>query len=293
MHSFFQNIEAKNKALQLYDKKLEALGVSYERIKVETSFGNTNILATGNPSNAPIILLHGSNGCAPVAIEALIGLVNDYRVYSIDVVGQPNFSEEIRPAMTDHSYGRWMHEILSRLSVKDAILVGISFGGFIGWKTLVLEEKRIAKTFLIAPAGIVNGHPLKMFWNIFLPMKLYRWRTKEKFLLRFLNALFTEQDDFAFHFLSNLFLYYEMDFSPIPLIKKSEAKKIKTPVYFIGAENDLLFPGQKLLQQARKLFPSIQEILLLKKSRHVPDQIGNNRIVEFIKAHAKQPQKKT
>ena len=52
---------------------------------------------------------------------------------------------------------------------------------------------------------------------------------------------------------------FEMDFSPIPTIKESEAKKIKTPLTIIGADDDLIFPGEKLLKRAKSIFPSLQK----------------------------------
>jgi len=290
MKSFFKNKQAKLEIGKLYQNKLDELPISYEFLKIETSFGDTNVILTGDKDKAPLVLLHGSNGCAPVAIEALLGLVKEFRIYAIDVVGQPNLSAEIRPSMKNLDYGKWMFEIVSRLNIKNAILVGISFGGFISWKTLVYNDRKISKTFLIVPAGIVNGNPLKAIWRIFIPMHLYRWRKKPKYVHQFLNELFTENDEFALAFLSKVFLYFKMDFSPIPVIKEEEAKKIKTPVSIIAADKDLLFPGVKMLKRAKDIFPSLSEVLLLKDSKHVPDQKRNIKIVELIKGQVNQIQ---
>lgn len=282
MESFFSSSSAKNTIIEMYYNKLDELPINYEFQKIETSFGNTNIILTGEKSNPPLVLIHGSNGCAPIALEAMLGLEKKFRVYAIDVIAQPNLSEGVRPNMKDYSYGEWMFEILTRLNIQDAIMVGISFGGFITWKTLVFDSRRISKAFLIVPAGIVNGNPLKAMWNVFLPMKLYQWRKNKKYVHQFLNKLFTEPDEFAQHYLAKVFLDFNMDFSPIPLIKKEEAKKITTPIYIIGADNDLLFPGEKMLRHAEEIFPSIHESILLKKSKHVPRQIDNQQISKLI-----------
>ncbi|MEZ4954360.1 MAG: alpha/beta hydrolase [Saprospiraceae bacterium] len=283
MNTFFKNIDAKNKAIALYHKKLDQLNLQYESTIIETSFGDTHVLISGAFSQPPLILLHGSNGCAPIAIEALIELTKDFRIYAIDVVGQPNLSEETRPNMTDDSYGQWMYEIMTRLNIWNAILVGISFGGFIAWKTLVFDEKRMAKSFFITPAGIVNGNLSKILWNIFLPMQRYKRSGNKKHLLQFTEAIFSQEDEFFDEFLANIIPHYELDLSHIPLIKKGDAQKIKTPIYFIAANDDLLFPGRKLLAQAKNIFPSLVETLLLKNSKHVPSKSDYNQIVEFIK----------
>lgn len=283
MLSFFSSLKGKRDILALYDNKLDELPIAYELLKVETSFGDTNIIHVGQKNNPPLVLLHGANACAPIAIEALIGLADRFSIYAIDVIGQPNLSEEIRPDMQDNSYGKWMYEIMTRLNLWNAVLVGISFGGFLTWKALAFDEKRISKAFFITPAGLVTGNFLKLQWKVLLPMRLFKWRKKRKYVCKFLDALFTKQDEFSKQFLAQVILHYEIDSSPIPLITKEEAQNIKTPIYVIAAENDVLFPGKKMLKRAKELFPTLQEVLLLKNSKHVPCPSGNEQIIKLIK----------
>lgn len=285
MNTFFNNSEAAKAAELLYENKLEELNIAYEYSSVETSFGQTNLIITGSKNNPPMFLIHGSNGCAPVAIEALRELTDHYRIYAVDVVGQPNKSEACRPNLKDNSYGEWVYEILSRLNLKDVTLVGISFGGFICWKTLVFDESRISKAFLIVPAGIVNGNPFKAIAKVFIPMKLYKRTKNEKYVRSFLNALFTEEDTFALKFLSIIFLHFEMDFSPIPTISAKDALKISTPINFIGSVNDIFFPGKKMMKRVKKIFPSLNQTMLLNNSKHVPSELDNQGISAFIKQH--------
>lgn len=282
MTTFFSSQEAKKEIQNLYQQKLDELPIHYEFMQIETTYGNTNIVITGLKNKPPLVLLHGSNGCAPVAIEAMIELAQNFRIYAVDIPGQPNLSEEFRPKMKDDTYGKWMYEILSRLAVRNALLVGISFGGFVALKMLMFDEKRIAKAFLIVPAGIVNGNPLKSLLKVFLPMKRYKKWKKIKYVRQFLGELFSEKDEFAEAFLSNVFLHYTMDFSPIPLITKKEAQGIKTPLTIFAADKDLLFPGGKMIKRAHKLFPSLKDGILLNNSKHVPSEENNSFIADFI-----------
>jgi len=273
MNTYFSSFQAKLNIQSMYHGKLAELPITYEFKKVETSFGNTNVAITGDKNHPSLVLIHGSNGCAPVALEAMIDLANHFRIYAIDVIGQPNLSAEVRPSMNDDSYGKWVHEILTDLNIQDAIMVGISFGGFITWKTLVFDCQRISKAFLIVPAGIVNGNPLKAIWKVFLPMKLFQWRKNQKYLYQFLKELFTEPDEFAKIFLAKVFLHFKMDFSVIPLIKEEEAKKITSPIHIIGADNDVFFPGKKLLKRAEEIFPSLHKSIVLENCLKLQFQI--------------------
>lgn len=282
MPTLFNDPHAKEKVRQLYLEKLDELALPNESLQVETSFGNTHILIAGPKDRPPLVLLHGANGCAPVALEALKGLTDHFRIYAVDVVGQPNLSSEIRPSMKGADYGMWIYELLARLDLSQVILVGISFGGFICWKTLVFDQTRISRAFLIVPAGIVNGNPLRALLRVFLPMKLYRLTKNIRHLRKVVSALFSEHDSFAMTFLSEVFLHFNMDFSPVPLIKPEEAKRITRPVHLVGAGNDVFFPGAKVLERMRKIFPSHSECLLLPESRHVPGTADNELITAFI-----------
>ena len=282
MKSLYKSLEHKKAILEIYQEKLDELNVDYRFEEVETEFGITNIVVTGNANNPPLVLVHGSNGCAPIGLEIFPKLAQKYHVFAVDVIAQPNRSSETRPSMKDNSYGKWMNEVMEKMDLTGVTIVGFSFGGLIIWKTLAENEARIKEAFLICPAGIVNGNPLKAIFNVFIPMKRYMWTKKPKFVERFLSALFTERDEFAVKYLSKVFLNFEMDFSPIPTIKESEAKKITKPLTIIGADDDLMFPGEKLLKRARSIFPSLKKEWLLGDSKHVQRKTDNQKIEDLI-----------
>lgn len=282
MESLFKTEQGKRAILQLYDKKLASLGIEHTTKTVSTSFGDTNIIVAGNPLNPPIIIIHGSNGCAPIAIETYKDLIDSFAVYAVDVLAQPNKSAETRLSMTDDSYGQWMNEIINALDLKNVTLAGFSFGGLVILKTLINNEDQIKEVFLTAPAYIVNGNPIKALFRFFIPMKRYMKTKKPKYLERFLDAAFTEKDEFAQKSLALIFTDFVMDFTPAPVIKSNEALKINTPITLIAAENDIIFPGRKMIRRARKIFPSLKHTLLLTNSKHVQNKKDNSTIASLI-----------
>jgi len=208
MQSLFKTAEGKKDILDLYDAKLNELNIEYEYLNVDTSFGETNIIATGSSSNPPIIIIHGSNGCAPIALETYPNLSKAFRVYAVDVLAQPNKSAETRLSMKDDSYGKWINEIIDHLNLEHVTMAGFSFGGLVILKTLEFNESKIKEVFLSAPVYIVNGNPLKALFKIFIPMKRYMKSKHPKFVERFLSEVFTDRDEFAIKFLSKVFLYF-------------------------------------------------------------------------------------
>jgi pimeloyl-ACP methyl ester carboxylesterase len=282
MSSLYKSEQGKNEILRLYDEKLDSLNMQHTNIVVETHFGKTHIVRVGDLSNPPIIVVHGSNGCAPIALETYADLIDSFCVYAVDVLAQPNKSAEIRLSMKDDSYGQWMNEVIEELELKDVVLAGFSFGGLVILKTLINNEKNVKEVFLSAPAYIVNGNPIKALLKFFFPLKMYMKTKKTKYIERFLTSAFTQKDDFAFKYLSLVFTHFTMDFTPVPTIKVSEASKISTPITLIGADNDIIFPGGKMIKRAKKIFPSLKQTLLLSDSKHVQSTKDNKRIAGMI-----------
>lgn len=282
MASLYKSEKGKAEILNLYNQKLNELNTEFEYLKVNTSYGETNIIATGDLKNPPIIIVHGSNGCAPIALETYPNLNKSFRVYAIDVLAQPNKSAETRLSMKYESYGKWMNEIINHLKIDNVTLAGFSFGGLVILKMLEFNESRIKEVFLSAPAYIVNGNPLKALFKVFIPMKRYMKTKKIKYVEKFLSELFTERDEFAIKYLSKVFLGFDMDFTPVPVIDSNKAKSIKTPITIFAAKNDIVFPGEKMIKRASKIFPSLKKSILLENSKHVQNKKDNLMISNLI-----------
>ncbi|PSR03241.1 MAG: alpha/beta hydrolase [Bacteroidetes bacterium SW_11_45_7] len=282
MASLYTSQEAKREIEDLYKEKLASLGIPYEVYKVETSYGQTNVLATGDPNHPPLALVHGANGCAPVALEVYPHLADHYRVFAVDVIGEPNLSAETRPDKKDNAYGYWLNEVIRQLALDNVTLVGFSLGGLVIWKTLLADESNIKEAFLTAPAGIVNGNPLKGLRKVVIPVKRYMNTHNTKYIDQFLNEVFTEPDDFAHRFTGKVMLNFHLDFSSIPTIKKAEAKHIATPLTVVGAKHDIMFPGEKMIKRARKIFPSLRQAVLLEDAKHVQPREDNEKVEAMV-----------
>jgi pimeloyl-ACP methyl ester carboxylesterase len=267
---FFKSQEGKKVILKLYNQKLNELDIKYSERLVETNFGTTNIIITGNTKQPPLLLIHGTGGCAPLVLESFPNLSSKFCVYAIDVLSQPNKSAENTLDMKSIDYGKWLMEIIVKLRLEEVTLVGFSFGGLISLKTLEFNGTRIKEVFLIAPVYIVNGNPLLGLFKMFLPLKKFIKTNNQQYIKKVMNALFTEYDDFALTFMSTTFQHCNMDFSPLPIISKKNAQNINTPITIFAAEKDLMFPGIKMIKRAKRIFPTLKKVVLLKKSKHVP-----------------------
>ena len=282
MKSLYKSELGKKEILHLYDQKLKDLQIDYTSKLINTDFGKTNCIIIGDSTKPPLVIIHGSNGCAPISIETYPNLYKEFQIFAIDVLAQPNKNAENRLSMKDNSYGLWMNQIINNLNLKNVTMVGFSFGGLIILKTLIQNESTIKEVYLSAPAYIVNGNPFTALFKVFVPMKRYMRTQNSKYLKKFLETLFTEPDEFAYNYLSKVFLYFKMDFTPVPVIKKAEANLINTPINLFAAKKDIMFPGKKMLKRANKIFPSLKEAILFENSKHVQNRIDNKKIEKII-----------
>lgn len=281
MITAFKTEQGKTEVLDLYDQKLKQLRINHQHCVVDTSYGETNIVVCGNQTKPPLILVHGANACAPIAIETYQNLLSEYAVYAIDVVAQPNKSGGIQMNLKDQSYGKWMIELLNKLELENVTMAGFSLGGLIILKTLEEDQSKVKEVYLSSPAYIVNGNPIKALLQVFIPMKRYMKTKNIKYVEKFLSKVFTERDEFAINYLSKVFLHFDMQFTPVPTIKKAAARSITTPITLFAAKHDLMFPGEKIIKRAKSIFPSLKKTELLVNSKHVQSQ-KQNRYIESI-----------
>lgn len=282
MKTKFKHKEGRKQMLNLYFQKLDNLALSYDLKTIETSFGDTNVITTSGNNNPPLILVHGFCSCAPFAMETILSLEKYFKIYAIDIIGQPNLSEEESEILKAENYAKWMYEILSRLQIYNAYFVGISLGGYIGLKTLVLNSRRFDKAFLINPAGIVKFNFTAILLKIVLPGLRFKYSKKEKYLKKIKKNIFTEVDLFLYNYLKSFLLFCEVKFCKNILISRKEANSITTPLYIIASDDKVIYSGKKLLRKSKKIFPSLEEVILFPKTKHILSKNQHEYIVDYI-----------
>lgn len=272
MTTIYKNSQAKIDLMNLYNEKLKSLEIDYTELDIETSYGRTRVVKTGNPSGSPVVLFHGYNAGTPITLEPIKELGEEYQLIVIETLGQATKSEEVAMNIKDDSFAIWANEILENLAIKQCTIIGISYGAFIAGKLITHHSEKVSKCILIVPSGIVNGN----FWGSTkkLTIPLIKWRitNKEKYLSKFLNAFIPLGDTFMYKMLSVMMKGIKLDTRIPKLLKAKNIKHFKEPVYVMAAENDIYFPGNKVLEKSKRLFVNLKETHTLKKSNHMPSK---------------------
>ncbi len=283
MKSIYKNKQAKAVIMALYEEKLTGLNLEYTELDVNTSFGTTRVIQTGNPTGKKVVLFHGFSAGAPLTLEAVKALNNIYCFYAIDTIGQATKSAETVLSIKDDSFGKWADEVLNGLKVDEANFIGISYGAFILQKLMIYNAERIQKCIFCVPSGIVSGNAWEAVTKLTIPLIKFKLNKSDKNLKRFINAFAPEDDDFIFRFLKAIMNGVNLDTRIPKLLKPKDVQNFNKPVYIITASDDIYFPDEKIRQRSGLLFKNLKEIYTLKPSKHMPPKQAHAEIQNKIK----------
>ena len=281
--SLYKTAEAKENLMKLYDSKMESLEINYEDLFIDTFAGKTHVVKAGNPSNPPLVILHGINAGAPVALESVKGLAKHYLIYAIDTIGQTTKSSETRLNLQNDEYGRWLSETFDQLNLQSVPVIGASYGGFLLQKLITFYPKKASKAIFVVPAGFGNGSFLESTKKLTMPLIKFMITKKESDLKSFMNSFYNKTDDYSLSFQKNTLTGVNMDFRRPPLLKKEEVRDFESPVYLMVADNDVFFPAQISIMKCKAFFKNFREVYTLENSKHIPEPSQFSEIESVIR----------
>jgi 2-hydroxy-6-oxonona-2,4-dienedioate hydrolase len=283
--TIFQNEQARSIIENAYERFRARIGVATESTTVTTRFGSTHVLCAGPRHAPPLVVVHGALASSAHVLGELGPLLERFRVYAPDVIGQSVKSADTRVALDGPDYAHWLSDVLDGLHLQRAHVYGVSWGGFVATRLAQYAPERIDRLVLLVPAGIVSGPAWKGFTRVGLPLALYRAFPSRARLVRFASAVLTTLDDAWVDYLGEAFRSYKLDIRVPPLAKPEQLAHFQRPTLVFGASDDLSFPGAPLLARARQLWPQA-ETELLEGSRHAPptDAAFKQRLGEHISA---------
>ncbi|MCL1982026.1 MAG: alpha/beta hydrolase [Clostridiales bacterium] len=148
----FKSEEGEAAVFEQYHHMLEKLEVPYQELSVETPYGNTFVVAAGKTVNLPVVLLHGSGMNSAMWIKDIEELSKEYRVYAIDIPGEPGRSDERQLPLNTDDYVNWLDAAVTGLHVGSAVFVGESLGAWIAVKFAVKRAERVVRLVLFSHA---------------------------------------------------------------------------------------------------------------------------------------------
>ncbi|MCI1579776.1 MAG: alpha/beta hydrolase [Clostridium beijerinckii] len=276
MGKVFKTNEGKNDVIKFYDKFLQKLALSYEKFYVDTRYGKTFIIASGEKSNPPLILLHGSGMNSVMWLRDIKEYSKTYRVYAIDMLGEPGKSDENRPSLIGSSYAEWLKEVFENLSVERANIIGISLGAWLAIKFSVSYPEMASKLVLLCPSGV--GPQKKSFIFKVIAYGILGEKGIDKLYYKVNGNQPIPEEMLKYQKLIGKSFNYRKE--TIPVFSDNELKLLTMPtVLFVGAK-DIMLHSDKTARRLGNLLPHAQINILPKAGHSNVNDV--NKIVEWF-----------
>jgi pimeloyl-ACP methyl ester carboxylesterase len=255
--SIYKSEAGRREVMRFYEAILVAWPVAHEDITVPTRFGDTFVIASGEATAPPLVLLHGASSNAVSWIGEVAAYARYFRVYAVDIIGEPGRSAPSRPPWNGPAYAEWLSDVLDALSVGMASIAGISQGAWMALRFAVSRPGRVEKLVLLVAAGIMPALPSFMLRAI--PLAFMGRRGAEAVNRIVFGGQPIHPD--AVKYMEAIMTNFRPRIGNLPLFSDAELRQLDMPVLLMAGARDALYPSEKTAARLSRLVPQAKVIL--------------------------------
>jgi pimeloyl-ACP methyl ester carboxylesterase len=252
--SIYKSPAGKREIMTLYDTVLARWPVTHETFTLPTRHGDAFIIASGEKTAPPLVLLHGSASNAVSWIGDIAAYSQYFRVYALDLPGEPGRSTENRPAWDGPDFAEWLEDVLNGLGIQKASFLGISQGGWTALKFATTCPERVTRLVLLAPAGLAPTRPSFILSAVLLSM-FGRWGAQR------INRIVIGKQPIhpeAVKFMDAIFTHFYPRVEKEHIYSDEALKCLNMPTLFVGGAQDVLVNTHSAAERMQKLVPQIK-----------------------------------
>lgn len=255
--------------IKIYNSKLAEWPVEFDTFYVQTKFGETHIIHSGDKNNPPMILLHAMGVTSAMWLDNIEELSSHFDVYAVDMIGdigKSKLNNIDEPVDDADLYSDWLNEVFDSLQIEKANLVGASMGGWGAMNFALRNPNRVNKIALLGPMGI----PSASFGTIAKILSLVWFPTDAK-KREMIEWTLGENQNTKKRFEEHMWIAMDCrGFLPTPwTLDDEELQSILNPILLLLGENDeVAGPTDEVKERAKKFFPNV-EVHILKNAGHM------------------------
>ena len=244
----YKSPHGKKMIMEIYREKLNTWPVPFEELFVDTRFGTTFVLCSGIEKGPPLILLHGSSSNSTAWISEVEELGRYFRVFALDLPGEPGRSSETRPDWDGPAFAEWLEDVCNVLQLKEVALLGISQGGWTALKFAVENPERVSCLILLAAGGIT---PVRASFLLrAIPLTFFGRKGAEM-----INKITFGRQPIhpeAVRIMNVIMSNFKPRIGPQQLYSDAELQRLDMPVFYIGGLQDALIDSSKSADRLRQ-----------------------------------------
>ena len=258
IRSLYKSTEGEKAIMAFYDSVLSQWPVAYEALNIPTRHGRTFVIACGDTSAPPLVLLHGSTSNSATWVGDVAEYSQHHRVYAADTLGEPGKSESTRPPWDSPAYAEWLEDIFNALYIERASMVGLSEGGWLAIKFALYKPERVMKLVLLTPGGIESPRLSWMMRVIPLALLGQRGIGQIKRIL-FNNHPIPKEVDELITLIST---HFKTRIDNLPRFSDEELQRLTMPVLFLAGSRDAAFNSEKVAARLKRFLPNLTATII-------------------------------
>jgi len=253
MTSIYKSPEGEHLVRERYQTFLKYWPVPSQQLRVPTRQGETFVVACGDPSAPALLLFHGGAANSVFFAADAKAWSEQFRVYAVDMIGEPGLSAPSRPPLSSDAYSLWLDDVMEGLSLNSASIVGVSLGGWLALDYATRLPERVESLALMCPGGIGRQKLGIVFKAVVLRM-CGPWgvrKLREGILGRLSDGAPPAVQKFM-EFIALIHQNFRPRMVKMPIFSNDALKRLTMPVMAIVGGKDVLLdsPGtQRRLQQ--------------------------------------------
>lgn len=279
MQSIYKTEEGRREILATYQSILQAWPVPNKQYTVQTAYGDTFVIESGESGSPALVLLHGSMSNSFTWFSDVPALSQSYHVFAVDLIGEAGFSAQSRPSYQSGAYQKWLDEVLRELGITSSSMVGLSLGGWMALRYATVFPERVEKLVLLCPGGLFRERR-DFLWKSLL-MKLQKGgvhKTVRGVMGEHVQADGMEQ---VLAYIALIGKQEKPRMAKLALFSDKELARLTMPVYVLFGDSDIVLRAEESIARITRSAPNVQSEILPNTGHGVVGQ--TQRILKFLK----------
>jgi pimeloyl-ACP methyl ester carboxylesterase len=251
--SIFKSPAGEAVVMGIYDEALARWPVPYEAQTIPTRHGDTYVINSGKPDSPALVLLHGAGTNSAIWGGDVAIYSQQYRVYAVDLLGEAGRSAQNRPDWHSLAYAEWLADVFDTLQINQAVLLGISQGGWTAIRFATIQPERVSQLVLLCPGGVVSTRASFMLKAI--PMSFTGgWGARR--ITRMLygdQPLTPEVEDIVVQVTKS----FKPRIGAEYIFTDEELARLTMPVLLMGGTKDVIFNNNQTANRLSGILPAL------------------------------------
>ena len=281
MSAIYKSAEGERAVREATTRWLAHWPVPSRQIRLPTREGDTFVVACGDEAAPPLVLLHGSGATSVMWMGDVAAWSKQFRVYCVDMIGEPGLSAPSRPPLASDAYALWLDDVLRGLSVERAAFAGISLGGWLALDYAIRRPERVQCLALLCPGGVGRQRP-SFLWKVLPLLLLGGWgRRKAMAIALGPSPGPTTPVERAFgEYVALIQSHFRPRREKLPVFADAALRGLAMPVLAIVGGRDALLDSRDTERRLRRVAPRAEVELLADAGHFIRGQ--NSRILDFL-----------